>query len=340
MNAFGGSCADTLSAASRSSRANNYPPETVRRLNALTSDFYAREAASFSATRLAPWHGWEKAWGIIATHDPVLATLARVDGAHEGELPSVTEPLAVLDLGCGNLRFERFLAKRVAGPVRVVATDNCPDLSSPAIGTLPAAASRARGKCPGPARAKKEDAPGREASPFDGVAVEFRALDIVEALLDGTFADRLPHGTCDLAVAFGLMHHLPTFALRARLIEGLLGSLRPGGFAILSFWQLLNDPRLAAKAVTTTAEGRAALRLPAFRENDFLLGWQHAEGVYRFCHHTPEAEIDALLGAVREPGSSAHVAHASVALPFREIARFSADGKRDDLNRYLVLRRL
>ena len=171
--------------------------------------------------------------------------------------------------------------------------------------------------------------------------VDLRALDIVESLLDGTFADRLPRNSCDLAVAFGLMHHLPTLALRARVLEGLLGSLRPGGFAIASFWQFLNDARLAAKAAAATAEGRVAHGLPTFQENDFLLGWQHAEGVYRFCHHTPEKEIDALLAPIRNPSAPSASSCASTAsLPLREVARFSADGKQGNLNRYLILQRL
>lgn len=182
---------------------------------------------------------------------------------------------------------------------------------------------------------------GRARIPPEKTIVDLRALDIVESLLDGTFADRLPRNSHDLAVAFGLMHHLPTFALRARVLEGILGSLRPGGFAVVSFWQFLNDPRLAAKAATVTAEGRAAHCLPTFQENDFLLGWQHAEGTYRFCHHTPEDEIDALLAAIREPSAPSTSGCAPPApLPFREIARFSADGKLGNLNRYLILQRL
>lgn len=53
------------------SQPGAYSPQIIRKLNALTSDFYAREAASFSATRQAPWHGWEKAWELITAHDAV-----------------------------------------------------------------------------------------------------------------------------------------------------------------------------------------------------------------------------------------------------------------------------
>lgn len=360
-------------------RSSSYDAATIRKLNSLTSSFYVCEAASFSATRQAPWHGWERAWDIIAACDPSFADRA----LRPAEAPSLSDahglddaagapstPLAVLDLACGNLRFERFLAERATARTHVAAFDNCPNLASPAIGALPAASHTCKSR-PNPANAKGENFEEGGARLPEGIVVEFHALDIVEALLDGTFADRLPHSACDVAVAFGLMHHLPTFALRARVLKGLAASLKPGGFAIVSFWQFLSDPRLAAKAAATTAEGRAALNLPAFQENDFLLGWQHAEGVYRFCHHTPEAEIDALLTAALESDTTTVGGQASGAITrprnispsheiplfreispfretanfheianFREIARFSADGKQGNLNRYLVLQRL
>lgn len=328
--------------AQSASQPDAYSPHVIRKLNDLTSDFYAREAASFSATRQAPWHGWEKAWELITAHDavqgPFPSHAARVPDDSAGDSGA---PLTILDLGCGNLRFERFLAERTNAPLRVTALDNCPDLASPEIGALSAAFPHSLRSSSAASKTKEEDASGQGANPPEKTIVDLRALDIVESLLDGTFADRLPRNSHDLAVAFGLMHHLPTFALRARVLEGLLGSLRPGGFAVVSFWQFLNDPRLAAKAATVTAEGRAAHRLPTFHENDFLLGWQHAEGVYRFCHHTPEDEIDALLAAIREPSAPSTSGRTPPApLPFREIARFSADGKQENLNRYLIFQRL
>ena len=328
--------------AQSASQPDAYSPQVIRKLNDLTSDFYAREAASFSATRQAPWHGWERVWKLITAHDavqnPFPSHAARVPDDDTGDSGA---PLTILDLGCGNLRFERFLAERTNAPLRVTALDNCPDLASPEIGALSAAFPHSLRSSSAASKTKEEDASGQGANPPEKTIVDLRALDIVESLLDGTFADRLPRNSHDLAVAFGLMHHLPTFALRARVLEGLLGSLRPGGFAVVSFWQFLNDPRLAAKAATVTAEGRAAHCLPTFHENDFLLGWQHAEGVYRFCHHTPEDEIDALLAAIREPNAPSTSGCASAApLSFREIARFSADGKQENLNRYLILQRL
>ncbi len=288
--------ANESTAAARSGRphdaahTNAYPAAVVRQLSALTAKFYAREAVSFSATRQAPWHGWEKAWEVISEQRPAF----------------VAAPLTVLDLGCGNLRFERFLAERTRGPIAVRALDNCAALAEDGTVSLP-----------------------------ERFTLEFHEADLVEHLLDSPTAPLVNPDTCDIAVTFGLMHHLPAFALRARALRELLSALRPGGFAIASFWQFLNDPRLAAKAEAATVAGRAEHNLLPFQENDFLLGWQEAEHVYRFCHHTPDAEIDALLASAQQALTQAGPA----APAFHELARFSADGKQGNLNRYVVLQR-
>ena len=136
--------------AQSASQPDAYSPQVIRKLNALTSDFYAREAASFSATRQAPWHGWEKAWELITAPDaaqgpfPSHAAVRDSLSSRAARIPddyasNSKDSLAVLDLGCGNLRFERFLAERTNAPLRVTALDNCPDLASPEIGALSAA---------------------------------------------------------------------------------------------------------------------------------------------------------------------------------------------------------
>jgi hypothetical protein len=63
---------------------------------------------------------------------------------------------------------------------------------------------------------------------------------------------------------------------------------------------------------------------PLAGSGDYLLGWQGRTDVARYCHSFLEDEIDEL------------VLHASQAT--QEVARFSADGKSGELNRYSVLR--
>ena len=320
---------------------------TARRLCDLTSEFYRANAESFSQTRQAPWQGWERALaaaGIVAADaaegvaaaGEVAAGVAAADadadavdpfpgspvGASEGSRTAVrasgvanalppmssvgaaaassrpaASPLRVLDLACGNLRFERFLAERLgAGRLRCFAVDNCDPLVDQAQtpGVLP--------------------------------PVSFQNLDVVDALAAGNLREALavPDTSCDLAATFGFMHHVPREAWRAELLRALAAKVRPGGRVVVSFWRFLNSEKLAKKALATTEQARVELDLPALPLNDFLLGWQDTRGLYRYCHHFDEPEIERLMAAV-----------ADVARP---VARFAADGKTGNLNEYVILR--
>lgn len=82
-------------------------PWVARRLNRLDEEFYRAQAASFSATRQAPWQGWERC-------------LRHVPGR---------SPLRVLDVAAGNLRLARYLAEvRPGTEVAYRACDSCPGL--------------------------------------------------------------------------------------------------------------------------------------------------------------------------------------------------------------------
>ncbi len=157
--------------------------------------------------------------------------------------------------------------------------------------------------------------------------VHFIDMDIVSKLWDGTFRSCL-HDVpeCDISCAFGLMHHIPGTQARQALLDAMLEKTKPQGYTIVSFWQFERDARLARKARTTTA---AALeRHPNLQldEGDWLLDWQGEPETWRYCHNFTDAEIDAFVS---------HVADRA-----QLIDRFNADGPNDDLNCYLVLRRI
>ena len=126
----------------------------------------------------------------------------------------------------------------------------------------------------------------------------------------------------------------------------------------MSLWQFACDPRLRAKAQRATARGRAQLGLPPLPAGDYLMGWQDDADAWRYCHHFAEEEVDALAAAAvaaspdatRAPSdskldpttassASSAMSPLPAALTAREVARFSADGKPGNLNRYLVLQR-
>lgn len=154
--------------------------------------------------------------------------------------------------------------------------------------------------------------------------IRFVAHDVIDALLDD--AVLLDDSDCgfDTAVSFGFMHHVPSAKLRESFMRALAMMVRPGGTVTFSFWRFMDDPRLAAQARRKTEEHREAFALE-LEPGDYFLGWNGREGVYRYCHHFTGGEIDALadgLSGVCEV-----------------VDRFSADGRNDALNGYLVLRR-
>lgn len=250
------------------------------RLCALTGEFYRANAESFSQTRQSPWQGWVRLLEVV-------------------EAASGREPLCVLDLACGNLRFERYLADTL--PSRMLsgyAVDNCDPLVE--------AGER-----------NESDALSR---------MSFQNLDAIERLSGGSLRESLeaPDASCDLVVSFGFMHHVPLERWRVELLRTLIAKVRPGGFVAVSFWRFLNSDKLARKAQETTIRARAELGIPELSPNDYLLGWQDTQGLYRYCHHFDELEIERLLAAVAD---SAEL-----------VSRFEADGKTGNLNEYVVLR--
>lgn len=251
------------------------------RLCALTGEFYRANAESFSQTRQSPWQGWVRLLEVMDAR------------AAEREL------LRVLDVACGNLRFERYLADALPGRVLSgYAVDNCDPLVE--------AGER-----------NESDALSR---------MSFQNLDAIERLSAGCLREALeaPDASCDLAVSFGFMHHVPLERWRVELLRALVAKVRSGGFVVVSFWRFLNSDKLARKAQETTIRARAELVIPELPPNDYLLGWQDTQGLYRYCHHFDELEIERLLAAVAD---SAEL-----------VSRFEADGKTGNLNEYVVLR--
>lgn len=221
--------------------------QTAKILCAINSAFYRDNARSFSATRSAPWLGWS-------------TCLEAVDGVClDGR-----DAISVLDLACGNLRFEDFFEHAFPDAKAAFhAVDNCDEL-------LPAASS-----------------------------VRYRRLDVISALLDSTLSDGLREiPPCDLSVSFGFLHHVPGAQHREDILSHLVRQTRSGGYAVVSLWQFMRDPNLAKKAYATHVRATEELGLPTLDAGDYLLGWKNLPGAYRYCHSFSEAEIDALVASV------------------------------------------
>ncbi len=293
----------------------------ARAVVALNNRFYEENAASFSATRGAPWHGWSRCLKVAC------AELGLGAGASAGEKRAASgmaerpSSVRVLDVACGNLRFERFLACELPGATcDCCAVDSCAALAGAGEGANAGEGADARVPA---VRFRELDVLACLADAAEGAAKDAGADELARSL-----ADRFGMPPCDLAVCFGFMHHVPVPAWRAAVVRTLALSVRPGGIVCVSFWRFLDDERLARKAqeAMEQAQGDHALArlVRAFGPGDRLLGWQDRAGSFRYCHGFSDGEVTDLA--------------ASVADRARPIARFRADGKSGQLNEYLVLR--
>lgn len=208
-------------------------PETRARLNAINRAFYETTASDFDATRQRGWPGWD------------------------GLRPHLPATLRVLDVGCGNGRFGRWLSEQTDAPVDYVGLDNNRPLLSAAQSTL-------------------------------------AALPTVRALLvqQDAILHPLPVAAerWTLIVLFGVLHHVPGAAQRLQFIQRLAGCLAPGGVLVFTSWRFMEVARLRARLAPWPDD------LPR-EPGDYLLDWRRGAHALRYCHYVDDAEQTALIGA-------------------------------------------
>ena len=219
---------------------------------------------------------------------PFAASRSVSDPALVSILPHIPHHARVLDVGCGNGRLALLLDRERPGAA-YVGVDAVPEL-------IEVARTRAER--------------------LAHVAAEFRVADVARPGWGGA----LPGPPFDCAVVLAVLHHIPGFDLRVRVLCDVAGQLKPGGRLILSTWQFLDSPRMRRKIVHWSGVGIAE---EALEPGDYLLDWKRGGRGLRYCHLVDKSEVERLAAE-----SGLHV---------RET--FRAGGREGNLSLFAVLGR-
>ncbi len=218
--------------------------ETVRKLNAINRRFYAERADEFNQTRERAWRGWDVLFDRIGSR---LKAQPRV-----------------LDLGCGNGRFARFMAQRGMRftYVGVDASGLALEHARPRLAELD--------------------------------AVELYKHDFITG--PELLPDALASATFDLVVLFGVLHHVPGGARRLKLLTEVSARVASRGVLVYTAWRFDQFPRFVKKLVhweDYLGVSSETLDPGEFELGDHIMTWG-VPAAYRYCHAASEEESEAL----------------------------------------------
>jgi tRNA (uracil-5-)-methyltransferase TRM9 len=250
-------------------------PELIERLYQINRTFYSTFATSFSETR---------------------------ESARELEviLPYIADGARVLDLGCGNGRVAKLVARH-RRDVAYVGVDASAELV---------------------ARGKMQDAREAEGAAF--FVADIAQPEWIDSLpLSGALGPTgkgLGMGEFDCVLLLAVLHHIPGSDVRARILRQARELVAPQGRIVVSAWQFMDNKRMRKKIVPWSVAGIDEREL---EPGDALLNWKRdGEGV-RYCHWIGQDEMRALA--------------AQVGLSIVET--FRAGGREGNLSLYAILSR-
>jgi SAM-dependent methyltransferase len=175
-------------------------------------------------------------------------------------LESIDREARILDLGCGNGEMARWLARRgQRGPYTGL------DFSA---GMLAEARKNAPKNLP---------------------------VAFVQAnLASPGWGEGLPISSFDVILAFAVLHHIPSAALRQQVLQRAHAFLAPGGRLFHSEWQFLNSARLRARLQPWE---KIDLTSSDVDPGDYLLDWRRGGLGLRYVHLFSADELAELAGS-------------------------------------------
>lgn len=210
------------------------------------------------------------------------------DPALTSILPYLPYDATILDVGCGNGRLALLLNQERPGSTYV------------GVDAIPALIEEAR----------------VQAGQLRQTDTTFHVADVARP----DWTDDLPQGAFDCVVMLAVLHHVPDFDLRARVLRAAASVLKPRGYVILSTWRFLAHERMRRKIVdwdeVSVDEGQ-------LEPGDYLLDWKRGGRGLRYCHVVDEEEVERLAAASG----------------FVVCETFRAGGREGDLSLFAVLDR-
>jgi|SRR5579859_364086 len=192
------------------------------------------------------------------------------------------QPQNILDVGCGNGRFAEFLQQHLSD-FQYHGIDNNEKLLRIAKSHLPNA--------------------------------NFSQIDIVESLSESSLNKKIAE-KYNLITFFGVLHHIPSFELRKKLLEFARQHITQNGLVIFTTWQFDCSPKLLKRQIdpTTLHFSREDLE-----PNDYFLTWERGAHAIRYCHLINAEEQKKLIEG------------------WHLVQEFEADGETTNLNHYVIL---
>jgi tRNA (uracil-5-)-methyltransferase TRM9 len=253
---------------------------TIAKLNKINKDFYFRISKYWNNNEDSAWFGWN-----------TLLPLIKDKFKNHKEI-------SILDLGCGNARFATFLQS------------NFPDLKINYVGIDTDLQFLENGK----ERSKASF------SSFKLIKADLIIDNWIEELEGNapkssvilnsfpnplTTESKISNIKFDLVVMFGILHHIPSYKSRLKLLQQASEMMNREGQLVFTGWRFLDKYRLRKRVLNPKqlfyhhALNFFGLEQDELEENDYLLDWVKYEYSIRYAHYVSEAEAEEMTKKVR-----------------------------------------
>ncbi len=279
--------------------------KTFHQLVQLNKDFYENIYEEFNLTRQSPWQGWN---AVVDICNKKFAGVKKTK---------------ILDLGCGNGRFFKFLYENAKFDFDYYGVDASSRLLKIAEKTIKTKYDTV----------KSDDFKGFQ---DDGVtkiqikankkhansSVYFIKFDIISKIseLQNIFSIyKLPRHY-DIATVFGVTHHIPSNEYRKKWFLVVSNLIKEGGILAYTFWQYDNDINRFSKKFKDIAIDRYRIDKSDLDSGDYFLSFSNSDFL-RYVHIYNENEKMDIRNELNN---------------MNLIKSFKSDGKTKNLNEYFI----